>query len=486
METQRSLLAQSLAALALFAGGVSIASGQGPARPAAPTQVAPRRAAPDGLRAEMLVLSAIRSHPLTAAYPIMAAWRNGAVVLSGVVGTKQVHDVAVRIAIDTGVPFRDNLVIDTGASHLAAMSASMAVGGAPSMFSQAGSAAPYIYPPPLMGRFDDPFFGYVPPLVSFPPWWRRSVDSLPQPGPGPGPVPQNAQPPMAAQSNAQGQNSAPRDGRPAMDDPPVKGQIELTVDASGQIFLRGVVASEEAAREIVEAARSVPGVSRVQSDLQVVPRRAESEEQPPPPPEPALKPPAPEPVLKPSAPDRALKPPTPDRGVPPAEALVRPRPAPGPTALDSQSLTRRVMTGLERRPLVAELSVKIRSTDGTITLSGEVPSAYEAMLVFRAAQQTPGVHDIVDRLEFAMPDEDHPNPLVRKGRPEDLEPYLAAQIRRHVGDLAHVDRIQARGDAIEIHGTLIEARDRDRIMAILRSIPLLQGFRLEPDFKTEE
>ena len=44
---------------------------------------------------------------------------------------------------------------------------------------------------------------------------------------------------------------------------PVKGQVELTVDASGQVFLRGVVASEEAAREIEEAARSVPGVGRV-------------------------------------------------------------------------------------------------------------------------------------------------------------------------------------------------------------------------------
>ena len=50
-------------------------------------------------------------------------------------------------------------------------------------------------------------------------------------------------------------------------------------------------------------------------------------------------------------------------------------------------------------------------------------SAFEAMIVYRAAQQTPGVREVVDRLEFDVPDEDHPNPLLQKGRPEDLEPY---------------------------------------------------------------
>jgi osmotically-inducible protein OsmY len=486
METQRGLLAQSLAALALFAAGTSTVSGQQPPRPApaqeplqpAPAQVAPRAAAPgapEAARQEILVLTALRSHPLTAAYPITVAWNKGAVVLSGPVGTKQVHDAAIRLAIDSGVPIRDNLVIDTGLSHLAAMSASMAVGGSSSLFGHPSSYSPYIYPPPLFGRLDDPFFGFVPPLVSFPPWWRRSPDSLPRPRNVP--FPQSVPPAMAARSNSQIPEGVPQPGRPVPDDTPVKGQVQLTVDASGQIFLRGVVASEEAAREIIEAARSVPGVSRVESDLQVVPRRAEGEEMPPPAPEPAIKPPAPEPVVKPGAPPRA---------VPPAEAPVRPKPAARPTALDEQKLTSRIVAGIERRPALADLPVKIHSTDGSVTLSGEVPTAYEAMMVYRTAQQTPGVRDIIDRLEFVMPDEDHPNPLVQKGRPDDLEPYLAAQIRRHVGDLAHIDRVQARGDLIELRGTLIEARDRDRIMAILRSMPLLHGFRLEADFKTEE
>src|SRR5262249_34910197 len=108
-----------------------------------------------------------------------------------------------------------------------------------------------------------------------------------------------------------------------------------------------------------------------------------------------------------------------------------------------------------------------------------------AMVAYRAAEQTPGVRDVIDRLEFVVPDEDHPNPLLQKGRPEDLDPYLAFQIRRHVGDLAHIDRIRTSGDVVEVRGSLLDARDRDRILAILRSIPVLYGFRLEPNFTTE-
>ena len=75
--------------------------------------------------------------------------------------------------------------------------------------------------------------------------------------------------------------------------------------------------------------------------------------------------------------------------------------------------------------------------------------------------------------------------MLQKGRPEDLEPFLASQIRRHVGDLAHIDRIQAQGDMIDIHGTLSEGQDRERLLAILRSIPVLHGFRLETELTAE-
>ena len=42
----------------------------------------------------------------------------------------------------------------------------------------------------------------------------------------------------------------------------MKGQVEINVDIAGQVFLRGSVVSEQAAREIVDSARGVPGVTR--------------------------------------------------------------------------------------------------------------------------------------------------------------------------------------------------------------------------------
>ena len=244
---------------------------------------------------------------------------------------------------------------------------------------------------------------------------------------------------------------------------------------AGQVFLRGSVINTEAAREIEDAARSVPGVTGVFSQLEVIPRRADAENTPPPP----------VPMPGPAGPDRLdpVKSPAPD----PAIVPVKPRLAPAtaaPAALDSQALSRRVVGSLERRPIAAELPVKVRSTDGVVTLSGQVSTAYQAMIVYRAAQQTPGVREIIDRLEFTVPDEDHPNPLVQKGRPEDIEPYLASQIRRHVGDLAHIDRVQARGDVLELRGTT-QNGDQERLQAILRSIPVLHGFRLETKFSSE-
>ena len=113
---------------------------------------------------------------------------------------------------------------------------------------------------------------------------------------------------------------------------------------------------------------------------------------------------------------------------------------------------------------------------------GSVPTAFEAMLAYRAVQQTPGVRDVDDRLVFSVPDENHPNPLAEKGRPEDVEPYLAAQIRRQVGDIAHVDTVRARGDSLDIKGTLGREEDRARFDAILRSMPLLRGFKVESAF----
>jgi hypothetical protein len=144
-----------------------------------------------------------------------------------------------------------------------------------------------------------------------------------------------------------------------------------------------------------------------------------------------------------------------------------------------------VVDALTRRPVLNHQEIKVGTNGDTVTLSGKVASAYEAMLAFRAAQQTPGVREVLDQMEFVVPDEDHPNPLIHKGRPEDIEPYLISQMARHLGELAHIDSVKAHGDHLEIRGTLLNPADKDRVLAILRSIPVLHGFQLDSTLTTD-
>ncbi len=247
--------------------------------------------AKNALGPESLLSRALRSNPVTAPYAISATRRNGVIVLAGRVGTKVIHDAAVRMAIDLGAPFRDDLVIDTAAADQAALMANMNAAATGPLAQGALSSSPYIYPPPLMGRLDDPFFGLVPPIVSFPPWWRRNDPALVEPR-----ATGNRPPPQPPAPSDGGRQTGAAPGGPAPEEaaPPI-GQVEIRVDPSGQVFLSGVVASEEVRREIEETARSVPGVTRVESQFQVQPRRTEGE-LPPPPPQPVLAPTAPEPA----------------------------------------------------------------------------------------------------------------------------------------------------------------------------------------------
>jgi osmotically-inducible protein OsmY len=438
---------------------------------------------------DAIVLSAIRANPLTAPYPITAAWRNGTVVLSGRVGTSVIHDMAVRTVIDLGYPVHDDLVIDTAEAHRVALA--QAAGGPWSSSaggSLVGSAPYFVYPPPLFGRVDDPFFGFEPPLVSFPPWAtsgnpdpRVRQAGMPQsnvPAPGPGATGFQEAP------GAVQQPTVPREQAP------IKGNLQLTVDMAGQVYLSGVVASELDKQIIENEARNTPGVSQVFSDLRVATQTQTqaTSETPPPPPEPVLRPdvrerpnlPHPEVIPQPARPEpKAALAPRPDaeprKPVTPDLAMAR----------DRQRLTWRIADALARRAPLAGLPISVQSRGDVVTLAGKVPSAYEAMLAYRTVEQTPGVREITDQLQFQVPDENHPNPLRQKGRPEDLEPYLTSQIRRHVGELAHVDRVRVRGDILEIQGTLPDGEDPNRLQAILRSMPLLRDFRLEPSFHPE-
>jgi osmotically-inducible protein OsmY len=432
-------------------------------------QVSPQ-AANNAIAPESLLVSAMRTNPVTAPYPISVMRQKGVLVLKGVVGTKQIHDAAVRMAIDLGAPFRDDLVIDTAAADQVALMSNVNAATTGALAQGSLSSSPYVFPPPLFGRVDDPFFGMVPPILSFPPWWRRNEPSaLVPPTPAANGNPTRALP----QTQGDGAGLAGVGGglQQAGPAPPI-GQVEIQVDALGQISLRGVVASEEARRAIEETARSVPGVTRVESQFQVQPRRAGGDESPPPPPQPMLGPAETEPAER--------------RPAHPAAKPPKLNPAgTAPSAADSSPLCRRVVAALERRPTAATLPIKVHAQDGVIKLTGSVPSAFEAMVAYRAAQQTPGVKEIVDQLEFPVPDEDHPNPLAQHGRPEDVEPYLASQIRRHFGDIAQLDRIHARGNLLELRGTLQHADDKERVLAILRSMPLLNGFKIEPVFTSD-
>jgi hypothetical protein len=168
--------------------------------------------------------------------------------------------------------------------------------------------------------------------------------------------------------------------------------------------------------------------------------------------------------------------PPPDAGAPGGAAAI---------VVDGGALNERIVQAFARRPTLAGLPIKVTVRDGVATLSGRVPTVYEAMLVFRVVDQMPGVRTVIDQMEFVVPDGERQNPLIKQGRPEDVEPYLTAQIRRNVGDLAHVDRVRVLADTIELNGTLVHAEDRPRLDAVLRSIAVLRGFRLEPHFDAE-
>lgn len=433
------------------------------------TSASTSRTATSAGRSDTAVLNALQSNPYTAPYGISATWRDGKLVLAGRVGTKQVHDVAVRIALGFTAAVRDDLVIDTAEAHRAA--AQVAAAPVPTMRSAAQGmpslgampstlgSLPYVYPQPLFGMLDDPFFGFEPPLVSYPPWWGAVAarDPVNVPGPvGAGGVDPNA-----------GAGGGPVAGQPTsvpLGPSPGDGTVEMTITPRGVATLRGTVSNLAQRIAVGQQIAQTPGVTDVINLLEVKTgggpaKRASA--MPPPPPQPAFIP--------------AVKPPA-APGAPAARPAV---------AVDAGNLTPRLTDAFARRPAIADLPIKVSVQDGVASLSGRVPTVYEAMLAFRAVQQTPGVDHVVDRLEFTVPDGETKNPLLAKGRPEDVEPYLTAQLRRQVGDLAHVDQVRVRADTLDIRGTVARAEDRPRLDAILRSMAVLRGFRLVPDFREE-
>jgi len=430
-------------------------------------------------RADIAILRALQGNPITAPYRISTSLRDGRVILSGKVGTSQVHDTAIRIAIATGYPFRDDLQIDTAEVYrVASMNAwnQQAAGGIPSLGGNPFGGNPYyIYPQPLFGRLDEPFYGYEPPAVSYPPWWQavamRGASAMPGPAANNPPLPAGTPNPAPY-----GQGAAPG-GDPAASPPiaiplgpePEDGTIEMTLSPQGRAVLRGAVPTLADRVAIGQKIAQTPGITEVVNLLSIKPK---SNDAPPPAPEPATVPPGNPAPENPPAPENS---PAPEANAAPAPLDIS----------DQGDLGNRLRQALQKRPVLASLGIKAVVRDGIAYLTGKVPSIYEAMLAFRVAQQTPGVRDVQDRLEFIVPDGEQKNPLIQRGRPEDVEPYLSSQIRRQVADLAHIDQVRLAGATLDIRGTIRREDDRARLEAILRSMPVLRGFRFTTQFVVE-
>ncbi len=383
---------------------------------------------------EETILRALAADPITAPYAFWTTVQNGKVVLSGRVGSKAIYDAAIRDVIATGVPFLDRLVIDT-----AEIGRSVGPGSA-------GPGIPYVYPQPLFGYYDDPFYGFEPPVISYPPWWgaisqNRLASSLP---PAPATEVPRALPPY---------------------------WVEMTIDPLGYAVLRGTVSSDEIRQGLAQKAAGLPGVNGIINHLDVKPDIGP----PPPPPTEA----APR-TVSPPPPPAPEPPPTsqPAPSAPPAAA-----PAPAPSA--PPTLEARLTENVRRSPALSGVPVRIHESNGTAVVEGRAPSVLEAMLTFRTVQQTPGVREVVDRLQFPVPEPGRPNPLIEQGRPDDVEPYLEAQLRRQLGDEAHVDRVRVHGNVLEIRGTVASATAQPRMEAILRTLPILRGYRVDATFVPE-
>ena len=253
------------------------------------------------------------------------------------------------------------------------------------------------------------------------------------------------------------------------------GTIDMAIDGAGVATLRGGVPTSAERISIAQQVAKTPGVVQVVNLLTIKPAlsRFNAIETTPPPPvavEPAVIPSNRSPVVTsiPTSPGSAT-------GLPRTNL-----PAIDPTS--DAGLTDRASKGLTDRAATIGSTVRVKVRDGVAQLSGKVASVFEAMLAYRSVEQTPGIKSVEDRLEFPVPDGSNgSNPLIEKGRPDDVEPYLQAQIKRQVGDVAHIDRVRVQADALDVRGTLARSEDRDRFDAVLRSMPILRGFQVHSD-----
>lgn len=399
---------------------------------------------------ERSVLEALSVDPSTAPYRIGTDIRDGQLVLSGRVATSAIHDLVIQTALAFTPRLRDDLVIDTaeagralvpnganqtGGSNGARSAADLPINAFPGASTY--SSPPYYYPPPLFGRVDEPFYGFEPPVISYPPWW-----------PGLSRIRNEQSRAFAAQQGAEA--AGPAD--PVRTIAATKGSvaqtrtIDLDLDESGVATLRGVVSNDEERNAVEAQVLATPGVVQVRNLLQVKGAAAIAV---PPPPLPGL------PVNPRIEVEPSVK----------LEPTAKPKAAPGPGKV----------------PTTATMDIR----DGVATLQGQAASLVDAMGLYLKAQRTEGVRRVDDKLIVALPNDRSPNPLLEEGDRADVADYLLAQVRRQVGNPAVVTRVELDGRRLVVKGRVESAAMRARVEAVLRSMPLLRGFDVKPDFSLE-
>jgi hypothetical protein len=198
-------------------------------------------------RPEAILLKAIQANPECAPYRIRTAWRRGAVEISGRVGSSAVYNLVVQIAIYQGVPFRDNLIIDSDelirVTSLKAQASAQAPQTSPAS-GQPTSIPNPPYPPSLMSPASQTASESDFPVVTYPQDWKRRVQERKDSTSSSSPKSRDRTEISAAlTSNPSSKKSAtaPR----SIDLPPTKGRVQMSVDMAGVTGQRTVDSSED-------------------------------------------------------------------------------------------------------------------------------------------------------------------------------------------------------------------------------------------------
>lgn len=463
------------AALAGCWGLLSVAAGSAGDLASAAQVPQAAQAPPQAVAADpkVVLIEALGREALTAPFFFEVRQDRGRLFLEGRVGSRLVHDAAIQTAFGLGIQVVDNLIIDTAAPRRVA-TVTTAVPASPlTGFPSASASTLYPYPAPLFGPPIDPFWGYEAPLITYPPWWQA----------------------LSAQRTREVIGDALAAGvpvaqavAPAAELEVPQGNVAMSLDPMGYARLTGKVPSAEARAGIVAKVTQMQGVVGVIDRLVVDqaaggPVAGVSPEAPaaaiPPPPAPGRIDggPAGNPAVDPTAPppprpvpfDQQVKP----AAVQPTQAGMRP---PGLASASAPALAEQVRTAIESQPALVGSGVGVTAAGDTVTLSGEVPGAYEAMRAFLAAQATPGVGRVIDVMRFTPPQAGRVNPLIERGEASEVAHYLEAQIARQCGRGLSDARVEVNGSTLRVAGQVGTEAERQRVEAILRSMPILRGF----------